>query len=73
MNAKEPEMTNVQRVEDQVRRLTPAELARFRAWFASYDADAWDEELAADAAAGLLDAAADAALGEHKAGRSQPL
>ena len=43
--------------------------ARLREWFAEIDADAWDRQIEADAAAGRLDAVLDEALTELDAGR----
>jgi hypothetical protein len=39
----------------------------------SDDADSWDRQLEADAAAGRLDALAEEALSEHRAGRTRSL
>ena len=66
-------MTKIEKLERDVSDLTPEELAQFREWFAAFDAAAWDEQLAADAKAGKLDSLADAALAEHRAGRSRKL
>ncbi len=66
-------MTDIEKIEREVARLNPRELATFRAWFSTYDAAAWDQQLEADVARGALDAAADAALAQHRAGHSRPL
>ena len=66
-------MTKIEKLEREVSDLTPQELAQFREWFATFDAAAWDEQLEADAKAGKLDSLADAALAEHRAGRSRKL
>ncbi|MGH8568624.1 MAG: hypothetical protein ACREXU_11565 [Gammaproteobacteria bacterium] len=66
-------MTKIESLERQVRGLSPEELADFRRWFAAFDAAVWDAELEADAAAGKLDALADGAIAEHRAGRSRKL
>ena len=66
-------MTKIEKLERDVSDLTPQELAQFREWFATFDAAAWDEQLEADAKAGKLDSLADAALAEHRAGRSRKL
>ncbi|HTD71020.1 MAG TPA: hypothetical protein VK647_11260 [Gemmatimonadales bacterium] len=66
-------MTKVEKLEREIRSLTANELATFREWFASFDAAAWDAQLEADAKAGKLDALADAALADHRAGRSRKL
>ncbi|MFO0874066.1 MAG: hypothetical protein U0575_08865 [Phycisphaerales bacterium] len=66
-------MTKVERIEHEVATLTHDELAASRAWFAEHDAAAWDCEIEADAAAGRLDAIADEALREHRAGKTPKL
>ena len=66
-------MTKVEQLEHDVERLTPRELASFREWFEAFDAAAWDRQLETDASAGKLDALADAAIRDHKAGRSRKL
>ena len=66
-------MTNLETIEAAVSRLSPQELARFRAWFEELDASAWDEEIVRDAQAGRLDELAGKALREHKAGRRKEL
>jgi hypothetical protein len=45
-------MSNVKEIEEAVRRLGPAELAVFRAWFAEFDAELWDRQLELDVAEG---------------------
>ncbi|MBN8510065.1 MAG: hypothetical protein J0L57_15815 [Burkholderiales bacterium] len=66
-------MDKLEDIERQVTQLSPAELARFRQWFADFDAAAWDAQIERDAAAGRLDALAAKALQEHRAGRTRPL
>jgi hypothetical protein len=66
-------MTKVQQIEQEIRRLTPSELAEFRAWFHRYDADAWDRQIERDVTAGKLDMFADEARAEHAAGKTKPL
>ena len=45
----------------------------FREWFLTYDAEEWDQQIEADVQSGKLDALADAAIADHKAGRTQEL
>lgn len=66
-------MTNIERIEKEVRELTPQELWAFRAWFAEYDAAAWDRQIEADIVAGKLDNLANEALAEHASGNSREL
>jgi len=66
-------MTKVEKLERDIRSLSAKELATFREWFAAFDAALWDQQLEADAGAGKLDVLADAALADHRAGRSRKL
>ena len=66
-------MNTIQEIERAVERLGPDELAAFRAWFVSYDADAWDRQIEADVAAGRLDSLAEEALADLRAGRCTKL
>lgn len=66
-------MTNVEKLERDVEALTPEERSSFREWFATFDAAEWDSQFERDAVSGALDKLADAALAEHRAGRSRPL
>jgi hypothetical protein len=56
-------------IEEAVRKLSPAELTTFRAWFAEFDAASWDQQIRQDIAEGRLDALADEAIGDLEAGR----
>ncbi|MEO7189891.1 MAG: hypothetical protein ABI051_02425 [Vicinamibacterales bacterium] len=66
-------MTTVSEITGAVRQLPKRELARFRKWFAEYDAAAWDEQLDRDVAAGRLDKLAREAEREVRAGRATTL
>ena len=66
-------MTKIEKLEHEVRDLTPEELAQFREWFAAFDATEWDRQFEADVESGKLNALADAALADHRAGRSKKL
>jgi hypothetical protein len=60
-------------LENAVAGLRPDELAKFRAWFVEFDADAWDRQIEQDVAAGRLDAMAEEALEDYRAGRTTGL
>lgn len=66
-------MTKLEKIEREIEALGPDELARFRRWFAEYDAAKWDAQIEADARAGRLDAMAEKALADHRAGRTRSL
>jgi hypothetical protein len=63
-------MSKLGTIEENIRALSPEELAEFRQWFAEFDAAAWDRQLERDVEAGKLDALADEALRDHAAGKS---
>lgn len=66
-------MSKVEAVENAVQYLSREELAAFREWFMSFDGEAWDRQIEADAKAGKLDALADKALTAHRHGASREL
>ena len=66
-------MGNVRSIEKAIESLPPSELAEFRRWFAEFDANAWDEQIEQDAAAGKLDALAAEALADYRAGSVREL
>jgi len=66
-------MSELEKLEEHIERLSPEELKKFRAWFAEFDARVWDAQIEADSKAGKLDALAAEALAEHKAGKTREL
>jgi hypothetical protein len=66
-------MTKVEQLTQAVRQLSRAELMAFREWFRTYDAEAWDQQIEADVQSGKLDSLAEAAIADHRAGRTQEL
>lgn len=48
-------MSTVEEIEAALRCLSPEERAKFRAWYAEFDAAEWDRQLEVDVAAGRLD------------------
>ncbi len=66
-------MGKIEKIEQEVKALSPEELAQFRAWFLEYDWAAWDRQVERDAQAGRLDDPAAKALRDHAAGKTTPL
>ncbi|NKB68890.1 MAG: hypothetical protein GKR89_17630 [Candidatus Latescibacteria bacterium] len=66
-------MIAVESIERAIAKLSPAELAQFRRWFAEFYADAWDEQIEADATAGKLDALTAEALAEYEADKAREI
>ena len=62
-------MSSVSEIEEAVLRLAAADLAAFRAWFAEFDAEAWDRRIEDDVASGRLDGLAEEAVEDLRAGR----
>ena len=66
-------MSTIQEIEDAIRRLPDDDLATLRAWFAEFDASAWDRQFERDVAEGRLDALAEEALQDAREGRCTEL
>jgi hypothetical protein len=66
-------MSQVDKIQSQIRNLSSSDLAAFREWFAEFDASAWDRQFAADVEAGKSDSLSGQALHDHAAGRSREL
>jgi len=66
-------MVKVHRLEREVQKLNPEELAAFREWFQEYDSDAWDRRIEKDIQEGNLDKLAEGADEAHKTGRTTKL
>jgi hypothetical protein len=66
-------MSKIEKIEQDIRALSPEELAQFRAWFLEYDWTIWDRQIERDAEAGRLDDLAARALRDHKAGKTTPI
>lgn len=66
-------MTKLEEIEKAVETLTPADLARFRAWFAEFEAARFDEKIEQDAQSGRLDKLAEQAIRDFRSGRAREL
>ena len=66
-------MTKVELLEREVQKLGPAQLAKFRRWFAEFDAKMWDRQFEDDVASGKLDSLADEALDEFRRGKTRDI
>ena len=66
-------MSIVEHIEDEIRNMSPDELARFRKWFLEFDSKQWDEEIEQDAKAGNLDEIAEQAIQSYGNGKATEL
>jgi len=63
----------VKDIEKAITQLPQEQLRQFRAWYEKFDSNAWDRQIEEDAVGGKLDALAEAAIADHKAGKSKEL
>ena len=66
-------MATLEAIEAAVSKLSNDELSAFRAWFADFDAKAWDQQFERDVKAGRLDRLAAEALRDLRDGRCTDL
>ena len=66
-------MSRVKELKQQVKALSPEELAQFRDWFLEFDWVVWDKQLERDVRAGKLDSMAEKALQDYAARKTKPL
>lgn len=66
-------MSEIEKLAHRIVNLPPEDLAKFRAWFAEFDVQAWDRQIEADLKSGKLDNLINEAHGEFKAGKARTL
>lgn len=66
-------MTTLEELEKAVAGLPADDLARFRAWFAEFDAARFDERIERDALGGKLDRLAERALDDYRKGQAREI
>jgi hypothetical protein len=66
-------MTRLEALEQEVKALTPSELAEFRDWLLEFEWQAWDRQIEQDSKAGKLGSLASRIRADHKSGRTKPL
>jgi hypothetical protein len=66
-------MTTVKAITAAIAELPPDQVAQIRGWLNERDEAEWDAQIERDERAGRLDALADRALAEYRAGRTRPL
>lgn len=64
-------MTKIEAIQQAVERLSPNELAKFRAWFEEFEARLFDARIERDAKAGKLDKLMAEVRANHEAGRRE--
>ena len=66
-------MTKLEKIEQDIAALDPADVIKLAEWLAEYRADLWDRQIEEDAKAGRLDKLAEQALADLRAGKTTPL
>lgn len=66
-------MNTVQSITDAIAKLPPDQVAQIRAWLNEKAEAEWDAQIEKDERAGRLDALADRALAQHRAGLTKPI
>jgi hypothetical protein len=69
----EAEMSRLEAIEEEIKRLAPAEWAELRNWVLERDAEEWDRQIERDATSGKLDRLFEEAMADHRAGKSREL
>ena len=64
-------MTKIEDIEQAIEQLSPAELAKFRLWFETFEERLFDAKIEGDAKAGKLDKLMAEARANHDAGRGE--
>ncbi len=66
-------MTKLEALEEQIKKLSPEELAQLRDWFLERDAEEWDRQVERDASSGKLDKLFAKSVADHRAGKSREI
>jgi hypothetical protein len=66
-------MTKLELIEQEIRKLSPEELAELRDWLLDLDAQKWDKQIEQDAASGKLDKLFAKSLADHRDGKSREI
>ena len=66
-------MSELEELEKRIRKLSPQDLAEFRAWFAEFDHALWDRQIESDAKSGKLDRLVNEARADYKAGKAKKI
>ena len=66
-------MSTVEAITAAIAELSPEQVAQIREWLNDRAEAEWDAQIEQDERAGRLDALAERALAEHRAGRTRPI
>lgn len=67
------EMNTVKEIEKAIEKLSKEDLSVLREWFYNFDHEIWDKQIERDAKAGKLDALAEKAISDFRAGKCKEI
>ena len=66
-------MTKLEKIEQEIAALDPADVRKLAEWLVAYQADLWDRQIEDDAKSGRLDKFVETAIAEIASGKFRPL
>jgi hypothetical protein len=66
-------MTKLEKIEQDISTLPPADVHKLADWLAQYQAELWDRQIAADVEAGKFEGLPKQALADHRSGLTRPI
>lgn len=64
-------MTRLEALEEEIKKLSPEELAQLREWLLERDDEEWDRDIERDAASGKLDKLFEKSVADHRVGKTR--
>ena len=64
-------MSELEQLEQRIKKLSRDELAKFRAWFIEFDHLIWDKQIEADSKSGKLDGLIAEVLADYEGGKAR--
>ncbi len=66
-------MSEVEKIEQSIQKLSQEEFAKLRAWFIEFESRIWDKNIETDLQAGRLDGIISDSLSEYNSGKTREL
>ena len=60
---------NIQKIENEIKKLPPAEFEKFRLWFEEFNAESWDKQFENDVKSGKLENHSEQAIKDYNNGK----
>jgi len=66
-------MSEVERIEQSIQKLSREDLAKLRVWFAEFENRVWDEKIEADLQTSKFDSIISESLSEYNSGKAKEI